>query len=125
MMVKGITKDNILMSLIPNTKTIYTRYIRLKSLGLDTNDDVSIPYIIITNQRYIHQEKNLLPHFLYQWREGRKSTQQRPKISLTCLSQIPNQTPRESLYIWSISPQQLSCNNMLHRVAMRNNHGFA
>jgi hypothetical protein len=38
-----------------------------------------------------------------QRREGHISTQQRPKISVTCLAQTPNETPGESLSIWSIS----------------------
>jgi hypothetical protein len=46
MMVKGITKNNILIGLIPNMTMIYTRHIRLESLGLEVNNNVSIPNII-------------------------------------------------------------------------------
>jgi hypothetical protein len=51
MVVKGITKDDVLMGLIPYTTMIYTRKIRLESLSLEIDDDISIPYIIRTDQK--------------------------------------------------------------------------
>jgi hypothetical protein len=45
-----------------------------------------------------------MPQFMSQRREAHISTQQRPNISLTWLTKIPNQTPGESLSIWSIFP---------------------
>jgi hypothetical protein len=64
MMVKGITKDNILMGLIPNMMMIYKRYIRLKILGLEINDDVSIPYIIWADQKERFIRKIIFYHIL-------------------------------------------------------------
>jgi hypothetical protein len=46
MTVKGITKNNILMGMIPNMTTIYTRYIGQEILGLDINDNASILDIV-------------------------------------------------------------------------------
>jgi hypothetical protein len=59
MAVKGITKDNILTGLITNTTTIYMRYFRLESLGLEINDDVSIPYIIGTDHKETFIKKRI------------------------------------------------------------------
>jgi hypothetical protein len=47
-MVKGITKDNVLAGLIPNMTTICTRNIRPKILGLEIDDNISVPYVIRT-----------------------------------------------------------------------------
>ena len=50
-MVKGITEDNVLMGLIPCTMMIYTRNIRLESLGLEIDDNIFVPYLIIIDQK--------------------------------------------------------------------------
>jgi hypothetical protein len=47
-MIKGITNDNVLMGLIPDMKTIYTRKIMLEILGLEIDDNISVPYVVRT-----------------------------------------------------------------------------
>jgi hypothetical protein len=49
--VKGITKNDVFMGLIPYTTMIFTREIRPASLSLDIDDNISVPYIIRTNQK--------------------------------------------------------------------------
>jgi hypothetical protein len=51
MAVKGITKDIVLMGLIPYTMTICTRNIRPKRLGLEIDDNISVPYVVKTDQK--------------------------------------------------------------------------
>jgi hypothetical protein len=46
MEVKGITKDDVLMGLMPYTTMIFTREIRIEILILDIDDNIFIPYII-------------------------------------------------------------------------------
>jgi hypothetical protein len=52
-MVKAIKKDNIFMGLIPNMMTIYMRNIEPKFLGLEINDNVSIPYIVLVLDQFL------------------------------------------------------------------------
>jgi hypothetical protein len=49
--VKGITRDDLLTGLIPYKTTIFTRKIRPKILDLEIDDNISIPYVIRTNQK--------------------------------------------------------------------------
>jgi hypothetical protein len=51
MALKGITKDDVLMGLIPYKTMICTRKIRPESLSLEIYDDISVPYIIRTDQK--------------------------------------------------------------------------
>jgi hypothetical protein len=104
-MVKGITKDNILVGLIPNTMKINTRYIRPKILALEIDDDVSIPYIVCTDKKERFTRKRIFCH-IFSINGGKVTYQlsERPNISFTWISQTPNQTPRESQSIWSILP---------------------
>jgi hypothetical protein len=63
--VKGITEDDVLKGLIPNTTTIYTRKIRLNFFGLEINDNVSIPYVVGTDQKERLIRKGILCHNFY------------------------------------------------------------
>jgi hypothetical protein len=62
--VKGITKDNVLTGLIPNATTIYTRNIEPESLGLEINDNVSIPDVVKTYQKERLIRKGIFYHSL-------------------------------------------------------------
>jgi hypothetical protein len=50
-MIEGITQDNLLMGLILDTMTIYTRKVKPESLDLEIDDNISIPYFIRTDQK--------------------------------------------------------------------------
>ena len=50
MVIKSVTEDNILTSLVTYTMMVSARKIELESLGLDIYDDISIPKVIETNQ---------------------------------------------------------------------------
>jgi hypothetical protein len=43
MKIKCITNNNVLVSLVSNTTTFITRDIRPKVMGLEVDDDISIP----------------------------------------------------------------------------------
>jgi hypothetical protein len=64
MMVKGITKDKVSMGLMLNRMAIYTRNIGSESLGLELNDNVSIPYVIINYNKERLNKKGIPCHSL-------------------------------------------------------------
>jgi hypothetical protein len=120
-MVKGITEDNVLTSLIPNTTMIYMRKIRPEILGLEINDNVSIPYVVGTNQKERLIKKGILCHSFCL--DGGKVTYHLGKnqifLGLGSLKLLENRYP-----FAVFSPQQLSCKDVLHRVAIKNDCGF-
>jgi hypothetical protein len=64
MVIKGITKDDVLTGLIPYTTTICTRKIRLESLSLEIYDDIFVPYVIRTDQKKGFVRQGILCHTL-------------------------------------------------------------
>jgi hypothetical protein len=88
--LKGITKDNVLTGLILNTTTIYTRNIMPESLGLEIYDNVSIPYVVKTDEKERFVRKGIFFHNLC-FSRGKVTYQfkKKPKTSLNWHTQIP------------------------------------
>ena len=124
--VKGITKDNVLMGLIPNVTMIYTRKIRPKSLGLEINDNVSILDVVWTDYKERLIKKIILCHSFCL--SGGKVTYQFGKNQIFLwLGSLKLQIKLlENHYPFGVfSPQQLSIKDVLHRVAIGNDCGSA
>jgi hypothetical protein len=64
MTLKGITKNDVLVGLIPYMTTIRTRYIGLESLSLEIDNNIPVPYVMRTDQKNGFVRQGILCHIL-------------------------------------------------------------
>jgi hypothetical protein len=125
-MIQSVTDDKVATRMMANMMTLFTRDIRLKTLGLEIKKDISIPRIGCANeeQSFIGERISRLSIFISMGKVANKLRKHQGFFSFG-LSKFKIEFLKDDDPFGIFSPKNLTCQNVIHGVRVCNNCGGA